>query len=412
LTIGRILCFPTLYCVRYMAREANPLISAMSSTAAELEAAASLLQVAAAVPPPKTTPPPKVEPTTKPAPKKRGRKAKPKTQQRKKKATDGSRSPPRSDADEADADAVENGYSDPGATDDEGSDDAVYCICRGRDDHTPMIQCDVCDEWFHLVCIKVEKWQADLIDKFVCEKCFIDGKLATSWKRTCRTKGCKRPANLPSKWCRDSCRLEWGRDMVALLRDGDRPSKGGELSKGELKSMLLFCNGDLEVFKSMGQKPELPTDVEINYDEVMTHEEKLRIAEITTQREIADKHVTIQTDRRDFMKWAQDRIKELASQNKDLVGTCGWDRRIAYNDEEWTAWRDFDAGIATFKQKKITEGDYCEEKKCKGHARWFQTHMTDAGNEIGQRRKEVEKLAKEEEAIFGRVRTREAAKIR
>jgi hypothetical protein len=38
--------------------------------------------------------------------------------------------------------------------------------------------------------------------------------------------------------------------------------------------------------------------------------------------------------------------------------------------------------------------------------------MTDAGNEIGQRRKEVEKLAKEEEAIFGRVRTREAAKIR
>ena len=45
--------------------------------------------------------------------------------------------------------------------------------------------------------------------------------------------------------------------MVSRLRDSTDPTKGGELSKGELKQMLLFCGGDLDVFRSLGKKPEL-----------------------------------------------------------------------------------------------------------------------------------------------------------
>ena len=127
--------------------------------------------------------------------------------------------------------------------------------------------------------------------------------------------------------------------MVSRLRDSTDPTKGGELSKGELKQMLLFCGGDLDVFRSLGKKPELPEGAIIDFDTAMTHEEKLRMAEITALRRTANEHILVHSDRRDFMKCALERVKALGGTNSELLGACGWDRRIAYNDEEWKAWR-------------------------------------------------------------------------
>ena len=31
----------------------------------------------------------------------------------------------------------------------------IYCICRGSDDGSLLIQCDGCEEWFHCSCIAV-----------------------------------------------------------------------------------------------------------------------------------------------------------------------------------------------------------------------------------------------------------------
>ena len=45
----------------------------------------------------------------------------------------------------------------------------VYCICRGLDDGTFMIQCDGCSEWYHGECLGLEEEQVG--DTFECQAC-------------------------------------------------------------------------------------------------------------------------------------------------------------------------------------------------------------------------------------------------
>lgn len=46
----------------------------------------------------------------------------------------------------------------------------VFCICRRPDNHTWMIGCDGgCEDWFHGKCVNIDRRDADLIDKYICE---------------------------------------------------------------------------------------------------------------------------------------------------------------------------------------------------------------------------------------------------
>eukprot|EP00052_Salpingoeca_macrocollata_P015076 m.119511 g.119511 ORF g.119511 m.119511 type:complete len:80 (+) comp19544_c0_seq2:701-940(+) len=47
----------------------------------------------------------------------------------------------------------------------------AYCYCRGPDDGTAMIQCDICTGWFHLRCTGLSEDQAELMDSFACRNC-------------------------------------------------------------------------------------------------------------------------------------------------------------------------------------------------------------------------------------------------
>ena len=47
----------------------------------------------------------------------------------------------------------------------------VYCVCRSTDTSKPMIQCDRCSEWYHMVCIGVDEMTADDISEYVCGQC-------------------------------------------------------------------------------------------------------------------------------------------------------------------------------------------------------------------------------------------------
>ncbi|KAF8876493.1 hypothetical protein BD779DRAFT_1560368 [Infundibulicybe gibba] len=38
---------------------------------------------------------------------------------------------------------------------DEDSDEEVVCICNGRDDGRELVQCDACEQWYHLQCIGI-----------------------------------------------------------------------------------------------------------------------------------------------------------------------------------------------------------------------------------------------------------------
>ncbi|KAI8449253.1 hypothetical protein BY996DRAFT_8409015 [Phakopsora pachyrhizi] len=54
-------------------------------------------------------------------------------------------------------------------------ENALYCICLGHDDHTPMIQCEGCENWFHFSCIQLDATEAQKIEAFYCEVCEASG---------------------------------------------------------------------------------------------------------------------------------------------------------------------------------------------------------------------------------------------
>ncbi|MBW0461284.1 hypothetical protein O181_000999 [Austropuccinia psidii MF-1] len=73
------------------------------------------------------------------------------------------------DAEDADSSQDSNQIQ---VTHDEGT---LYCICLGRDDHTPMIQCEGCENWFHFSCIRMDPSEAKEIEKFYCQDCQTSG---------------------------------------------------------------------------------------------------------------------------------------------------------------------------------------------------------------------------------------------
>jgi [histone H3]-trimethyl-L-lysine4 demethylase len=56
----------------------------------------------------------------------------------------------------------------------EVEDSQVYCLCRRRVSDTKnnsMIQCDVCEDWFHLDCVNLSSTVVDRIGKYMCPAC-------------------------------------------------------------------------------------------------------------------------------------------------------------------------------------------------------------------------------------------------
>jgi hypothetical protein len=45
---------------------------------------------------------------------------------------------------------------------------SLFCLCRGPDDGTFMIQCQECREWYHGSCVNVTPEKADQIDDYLC----------------------------------------------------------------------------------------------------------------------------------------------------------------------------------------------------------------------------------------------------
>lgn len=55
---------------------------------------------------------------------------------------------------------------------------ASYCICRGPDDGSLMIQCSKCHEWYHARCLGLEEQAVSFMSEYVCLSCKSNSPLS------------------------------------------------------------------------------------------------------------------------------------------------------------------------------------------------------------------------------------------
>jgi hypothetical protein len=58
----------------------------------------------------------------------------------------------------------------------------VFCVCRGPEKGF-MIQCSLCDEWYHGKCVKITETQAKKIREYVCDPCAESGAATSPSKK-------------------------------------------------------------------------------------------------------------------------------------------------------------------------------------------------------------------------------------
>jgi hypothetical protein len=293
------------------------------------------------------------------------------------------------------------------------NDGGEYCICRGPDDHRPMIACDNCDEWYHCSCVDFKESDVLLIDKYICQKCDIPGTHFTTWKPMCRLPGCRKPCDLskPSKYCCPEHKAKYWDEAIQRAPDGPGPSRGGAITKGELKSLLEHTKGDVKAFHALGTKPTLPTPPElIDWNKILTEEEKGRLCQITADKMVLNTRSIGFKDKEKLVRMAMDRLQKAIDARKDLAGVCGWDARLAMNEEEFQIWRNSPAGMKAFETSNL-DGTMCEKKRCPRHGAWIKTTITECRLEDNLVHKQLSKLRSEEHAIKDRANTRAAAQL-
>lgn len=140
-----------------------------------------------------------------------------------------------------------------GDGDDDDSDHGPYCICRGPDDHRWMISCDMCDDWFHGECVKIDKAVGDaLIQRYVCPRCTDnEGINVTRYKKTCSLEGCFKPARIYddvggargaaeySVFCSGRHAEEWWEQLVRSLPENrSLKAKKADLTREKFMGLL------------------------------------------------------------------------------------------------------------------------------------------------------------------------------
>lgn len=137
-----------------------------------------------------------------------------------------------------------SGGADDGSAADDDSDNGLYCLCRGPDDHRWMICCEGCDDWFHGECINLSKEVGEnLIEKFICPRCTTK-QFRSIYKKSCSMGACKKAARLgqspPSYFCSHEHAQVWWERLVGRL---PKTGKGGsgltdQLSQDEFMALL------------------------------------------------------------------------------------------------------------------------------------------------------------------------------
>ncbi|TDZ21220.1 Set1 complex component spp1 [Colletotrichum orbiculare MAFF 240422] len=349
-----------------------------------------------------------VEPT-KPAPKKRGTAAikKPTKRAKNAKATKSRKATSNSSVtnsttvpdDLAAGDSDDNGL---GITEElDESDNGPYCICRGPDDHSFMIGCEICEDWFHGRCVEISKDVGEnIIERFVCPNC-TDKDNFTLFKFLCSVKNCKKAARRygekKSDFCSDEHAQQWWTSLLASQPTGKGAFKiqntSGCFTREEIMALL---NSDLagvdpadgrfkintRPFQSQAAGAESP-DSKTKNPAQLTKEETELITESSADRRRMGEETALNGKMLQLVEMANDHRKSLIAAKQLEDGSCGYDFRLdnvgAVGPFETWYLNSGEAG-EVFKAGKLdaaaTTGDgkpVCDKKRCKQHQGWYGT---------------------------------------
>ncbi|KAK6523300.1 hypothetical protein TWF694_006185 [Orbilia ellipsospora] len=255
--------------------------------------------------------------------------------------------------------------------------ETVYCICRRPDTGKWMIGCDGCDDWFHGECVSLQPTDEDLVDQYFCPGCQEKGFGVTTWKRKCRLPTCHRPAatakDPPSKYCSPEHGIEFFKSKYPLA----------DYSAGELSALVGAVN-DATSFRKLGDgvpAPESPTS-RSKIESLLS----LDVEKLGPQKDAVNLRRSRVNTRSKFISMAKDRQKRVGDElrnegdqavkgNKEI---CGFDNRLAMDDEEFEVWCETEEGRTVFSQGLISGRDgLCTKKKCEKHKYWLRIAMED-----------------------------------
>jgi COMPASS component SPP1 len=250
-----------------------------------------------------------------------------------------------------------------------------------------MINCEICDDWFHGTCVSLEESDEPLIDTYVCPVCSAEGKGKTSWILKCRLEGCKKPAIQTmkggrggkgvkqSKYCSDEHGIQFFKNA---LKELDTET----VTREQLKTLLEEAT-DVDEFKILGDhEPVISEGILAKYK---TADDDSRLADLRLEREKVTRKLEIVQLRQTFLHLAVEKAKQLNSDLKSLlpqqlaVGKtkpkakeiCGFDERLFLDDAELLEWSANEEGKRIFAERRIDDGAACnvEKRKCR-HVGW------------------------------------------
>ncbi|KAF3910047.1 hypothetical protein ABW21_db0200240 [Orbilia brochopaga] len=199
----------------------------------------------------------------------------------------------------------------------------------------------------------------------------------TTWKRKCRLPSCQSAAavtnNPPSKYCSPEHGLEFFRSKQHLA----------EYGTSELAALLSTVH-DAAGFRRLGNSVSVPrSPTERAKLEALLHqdEEKLAPMKIAIERQqtrlgARSRFITMVKERQ---KRVADELRGEADQStKGIKEICGFDIRLAMDDDEFADWCEGEEGRAVFSDGEISgrEG-LCMKKKCEKHKYWLRIAMED-----------------------------------
>jgi len=279
-----------------------------------------------------------------------------------------------------------------------------------------MINCEICNDWFHGRCVSLEESDEPLIDNYVCPPCTAEGKGKTTWIRKCRLDGCKIPAIQAvkpsktdkgtdgSKYCSDEhARLFFQQKLNSLHTE--------TLTKETLKALVDVVQS-VDQFKVLGaEEPPIPDTL---LSQFRNPEDESRLADLRLEREKIARKLEIVSLRQQFLHFVVEKTKTTnadlkASQPTAPTGKsktkprelCGYDDRLSLDDAEFLEWSSSEPGKRVFAERKVEEERLncaIEKRRCR-HVGWQQLRGEDILMEESLLRDQLDAIQKEENWI-------------